>query len=164
MAGTIGHTVLDDVTNFVSKAAPLLGAVLGSPLASVGISLLSGLFNVDKADTDKLLQTMQGDPDAILKIKTLENQHQEALLSIQSQTYAVEVDDRKSAREMEVSTKSNMPHYLALAFLLIYFTIQICAINHPGQQDDIISARVQDIMVMIVSFYFGSAHKVKDPQ
>lgn len=52
-----------------------------------------------------------------------------------------------------------MPHILAFCFLLVYIAIQICAISHPTTQDDIISARVQDIMVMIIAFYFRVNHK-----
>lgn len=43
---------------------------------------------------------------------------------------------------------------ISIAFLIIYACIQYSAIMHPGTQDDIISARVQDVFIIIVSYYF----------
>ena len=48
---------------------------------------------------------------------------------------------------------------LALLVVLIYAVIQFMAIYNPGNQDDIISARIQDILVMIISSYFVSKNK-----
>lgn len=55
--------------------------------------------------------------------------------------------------------RDHFPDLIAAAFVLIYAFIQWHVIHHPGVQDDVVSARVQDVVVMIVSFYFGSAHK-----
>lgn len=49
--------------------------------------------------------------------------------------------------------------YLAITFVVIYAAIQWEAIRHPGDQDDVISARVQDIMVVIIAYYFVASSK-----
>ena len=45
---------IDAIASDVKKVAPLLGAVLGSPAASVGVSLLADAFGVD-AENKELL-------------------------------------------------------------------------------------------------------------
>ena len=86
-----GLTTLESIAGMVGKSAPLLGTVLGSPLAGIGVSLLAQLFGVNPKDTDKLMEAIKNDPEAAIKIKTLEFQHQEALLQLESQNYAVEI-------------------------------------------------------------------------
>lgn len=52
--------------------------------------------------------------------------------------------------------------FIALCFILIYAIIQWLAINSPGGQDDIISARAQDIIMVIIGHYFLPARKDKN--
>lgn len=158
-----GLTTLESIGSLIAKSAPLLGSVLGSPLAGIGISLLSSVFGVDSADSNKLLEAIKNDPDAILKIKQLEYSHKAALLDIQSKNYATEVDDRKNARNREIVLRDHVPTFLALGFLIIYALIQIYCVTHDNSVNDIISARLQDILIMIISYYFGSAHKEWKP-
>lgn len=156
-----GLTTLESIANVVAKSAPLLGTVLGSPLAGVGISLLAQLFGVNPKDTDKLMEAIKNDPDAAIKIKTLAFQHEEALLQLEAQNYSVEVNDRKDARAREVALRDNVPTLLALGFLLNYAAIQFYCVTHANPASDIISARFQDVLIMIISYYFGSSHKEK---
>jgi hypothetical protein len=48
---------------------------------------------------------------------------------------------------------------LALLFLIIYAIIQWQAIHNSSGQDDVISARVQDIMVVIIAYYFVASSR-----
>ncbi len=55
----------------------------------------------------------------------------------------------------------NMPAILALFFAIIYAVINLFVIYHPDNQDDVISARAQDIMMLICGYYFVSSHRKK---
>lgn len=156
----------ENLINVVSKSAPVLGAALATPLAGIGISLLASLFGADPKNTDDLLERIQNDPNAAIKIKTLEFEHQEALEEIASTNFKNEVDDRKSARQLQADLSNNgnrdfVPSVLALGFLVIYTIIQVYVILMPGSENDVVSARVQDILIMIISFYFGGMHREK---
>lgn len=154
MAG-LSDVIKHEILPVVSKVAPLLGSVLGSNLADVGISLIAQAFGVTPSDISKLDRVIANDPEAAIKLRTLEYEHAATLAKIAAQNYQTEVDDRKNARDM----KSIVPHILAFCFLIIYSFVQYEVINHPGEVDDIISARVQDILIMVFSYYFGSAFK-----
>lgn len=151
--------LISDLISIVSKVAPVLGTALGTPLAGVAISLIAKLFGGDEKSISDIKDKILSTPDYELKLKQLEYEHIETLLKINSTDYATEVDDRKNARDLEVQSKSIVPSIIAISFLVIYSAIQYFVISHPTTQDDIISARVQDIFIMIISYYFGSTHK-----
>lgn len=154
-------SLIDDLSGVVGKVAPLLGGVLGGPLGSVAVSLVASLFHANNSDLQDILDKIKNDPDAELKLKTLELQHQEALQNFKVTDYQTEVDDRKSARLREMTLHDHIPAILALLFLLCYAIIQVYSVMHPTAVDDIISARLQDILIMVFSYYFGSKHTGK---
>ena len=49
----------------------------------------------------------------------------------------------------------------AISFVVIYAVIQLIAIFNPGSQDDVISARLQDIMMAIIGYYYIASSKDK---
>jgi len=51
----------------------------------------------------------------------------------------------------------NVKDVLMCVFIFLYAAIQYYVIHHPGVQDDAISARMQDIMILVVSSYFGKS-------
>jgi hypothetical protein len=148
-----------DLISLVSKSAPSLGLALGGPMGGVVGGLIASAFGADQKDHQEIIQKINSDPEAALKLRSIEYQHQQTLAQINAQNYLTEVDDRKNARQRQIELKDHVPEILACSFTLIYVIIQYFVLKHPGGQDDVISARVQDIMVMIISFYFGSAHK-----
>lgn len=150
-----------NLQKLIGTYAPILATALGSPIAGMAMALIANLFGIDKNDTQGLIDKITLDPDSKIKLKELENEHLESLQQIVATNYQTEVDDRKSAREREENLHDNMPRILSIGFLITYALIQLYCITHPGTEDDIISARLQDILVIIVSYYFGSSHKEK---
>lgn len=69
--------IISDMAPYIGKFAPVLGSLLGSPIAGMGISLLFDHFKI----SDK--ENIKGLADAILqnpsKLKELELKHKEAM-------------------------------------------------------------------------------------
>lgn len=156
-----GLTGLTNLSNLIGKSAPLIATMLGSPVAGIGVSWLASLFGGNPKDTQALFDKISADPGAEMKLKALEHQHHEELLKIASLDYQTEVDDRKSARQREISLHDFVPTILAIGFLVIYSAIQFYCVTHENSTNDIISARSQDILIMIISYYFGSSHSLR---
>lgn len=154
-----GSNVLTNLIDFVSKSAPLLGTLLGSPVAGIGISLLASHLGVDPKTPDAILASLQNDPQADLKLKNLEDEHSVEMAKVAVSQFQIEASDKSSAREMAISTHDKVPTILAIGFLLAYAAIQAYCVSHTNSTNDIISARFQDILIMIISFYFGSSHE-----
>ncbi len=73
----------DDVKSFIASAAPVLGTALGPAGTVVGGLIASALGTANTPDA--VLAELQGNPDAILKLKQLEITHSEYLAGLASQ-------------------------------------------------------------------------------
>jgi hypothetical protein len=142
-----GLNALIEIKKIVGISAPIIASVLGSPAAGLAVTLLGSLFG-GTSDPETILNGLTTTPNIEEQLKALEYQHGEALSKIAN-------SDKANAREREV----NIIKALAFFFCIIYGAVQIYVIYHPDAQDDLISARLQDIMVMIISYFFGSSNK-----
>ncbi len=164
MQDTIGHTALEALKNIVSQISLPFASLLASPFASLGINLLAHAFGVDETNLGKLTETIAQDKESAIKIRQLLLQHETAFAKLQSENYKTEVDDRKSARAREsdmakAGYRDWVPTFLALGFLLNYAGIQFYCVTHVNASTDLISARFQDVLMLIMSYFFGSAYK-----
>lgn len=151
----------NDVFSVVKKSAPILGDAIASssPIAGVALTLISKAFGANKNDPEDLLNKINADPEYQLKLTKIEYDHEESLLNIQESDYKTEVDDRKDARQRQVDLHDWVPTILAIGFLINYAAIQFYCVMYTNDSTDIISARFQDVLIMIMSYYFGSMHK-----
>lgn len=143
----------------MQDVAPTLASVLGSPIAGIAISLISSAFGLTSKKPEDILNAIAQTPDAQIRLKQLESEHAIELAKIANIDYETEVDDRKAAREREITLHDHVPAILAYLFVACYVAVQFYCIFMPNTINDIISARVQDILIMVVSYYFGSSHK-----
>ncbi|TBW58541.1 hypothetical protein EZI54_03925 [Marinobacter halodurans] len=67
----------DDVKDVVGKAAPLLGSALGPAGGAVGTLIASALGTDDNPEA--VASAIQADPDALVKLKALEREHEREL-------------------------------------------------------------------------------------
>lgn len=153
--------LLSDLKSVVTVGAPVLASALGSPIAGMVLSLIASKFGVDPAKTSDIIEAIKNDPESTIKLKQIENAHIESLQSLENQAYASEVQDRESARATQVNLQSWVPTVLAIGFLVNYALVQAYIVTHHDV-NDIISARFQDVLIMIMSYYFGSSHRVVD--
>ena len=127
---------LKDATGFEwRKIVPKLAHLLDDVGNLFGLRLLAD----EKVDRDNLVKMLE------LEGKIIES----------------DVEDRKSARAREIALNDHVPFILAMVFIVIYFVIQIYVVWYPSPHVDVVSARVQDVLIMIYSYYFGSMHKNK---
>lgn len=117
---------MPNLIDLISKSAPMLGTALGGPIggiiggaASVFVPLIAHVFGADPKNLDDIFEKVILDPEATIKLKQLELQHQELLAQINVQNYAKEVDDRSNARKFNVDLISSTQQPMMLWFLTI---------------------------------------------
>jgi|ERR1017187_3140514 hypothetical protein len=159
MPDITGRTALETLKNVVEKISVPFASLLLSPMGSLATQLLATAFGGEGSTLMQLAAKISDDPEAIAKIKALENEHQTAIEKINSENFKTEVDDRKSAREREIQLKDHVPTILAIGFLINYAALQFYCVTHPSNIIDIMSARFQDVLMLIMSYYFGSSYK-----
>lgn len=150
-----------DLTDKIKAYAPILGAAISvvNPAAGIATNLIASAFGADKTNPSDILSKIIADPEAALKLQKVQFDHIEALQQVNYENYKTEVDDRKDARDREKSLHDWVPTILAIGFLINYAAIQFYCVSNGTTENDIISARFQDVLIMIMSYYFGSMHK-----
>lgn len=143
-------TAIAEIISLAEKSAPSIAALLGSPFAGIGIQLLENYFGI------------KGDNSVLNALKTYANPNEPLAIIEANNKEAITkllVENTENARTRQEVLKDHMPDILAACFTLIYFIIQCWAIYSPSNQDDIISARLQDIVLVIVGYYFGGMNQ-----
>lgn len=130
------------------------------------------------ASGDDALQAVRDNPTLALQLQQeLDKNQQElakisqavTLAEIQADTanYAKEVEDRESARQMQISTRSRTAPLLAVLITLGFFGILSFMLfkEVPNGQKDVLNIMLGSLgtaWVTVVSFYFGSSKSSED--
>lgn len=148
--------------NWLEQIAPTLATALGGPLAGLAVSAVSKALGVSQDDAQKMLDEgkMTSEQLAQVKVAELDLQKQAQDLGLNFEQLAV--DDRKSARDMQVATKSYLVPSLALVIVGSFIGVVVGTLmgySHietamAGTLIGYLSAKAEQV----VSFYFGSSH------
>lgn len=152
---------INDLIKVVSVSAPLLGRVLGGSYATVVLQLLSNVLGVNP-NISEIIQKITGSNDSSSILRDFESEHCIALQKMDNESFKTEVDDRKDARTRQIKMHDWVPSFFALGYLLVYAVFQFYIIHYaPTPSNEIVSARFQDGMMIILAYYYGGIHKRK---
>lgn len=150
---------------FLKPLAPtILSATLG-PLAGVAITGLGKILGLDGAtvkDVSKAISDGNITPDQIAEIRKLELAFKADEAARGFKYSELEFADTKSAREMQIATKSNVPAALAGLVTVGFFGIlvfMVVSTNYkPTEPLLVLLGALSTSWTMIIGFYFGSSH------
>ena len=103
------------VKEAVAKVAPIAGTLLGGPAGAAVGGLISSALGVE-AKPEEVMEAL-GNPDNLLKLKELESNERQHLLSMQLQTLQAELADVQNARAEH--KQSMMPAVVTVMMTLI---------------------------------------------
>lgn len=163
-------------SSFAKKAAPWITTAVGlavpgaAPFANIASKLLStGLgktITPDPSSISNAITEAMASPEQLATLKQIDDQFalQMKTLDIQSvdDLEKVAADDRASARNMQIQTKSRLPGILAILITLGFFGLLALAVFHPMPSSsqktlDIMTGTLGTAWVMVVTYYFGSS-------
>lgn len=160
-----------DVGKAVSKAAPILGGIVGGPIGAAAggaASLIASCFGVGE-DPAAIMTAIKADPNALVKIREIEQQHQAELLKWKTAQIEAEVEDRKSARQASVDggDRSRL-FWLSIFLFIVAFGLE-GSLLFMGFADGIsgelvgrVMGTVDTMAVMILSFWYGTSRSSQD--
>jgi len=147
--------------NWLEQVAPTIATALGGPLAGLAVEAASKALGVNTEDARKMLDEgkMTADQIASVKVAELELQKQAQALGLNFEQLAVE--DRKSARDMQVATKSLLVPSLAVIIVTSFIGVVVATLAGfskiesamAGTLIGYLSAKAEQV----ISFYFGSS-------
>ncbi len=165
-----------DMTNIahtVAKFAPLLGGALAGPGGTIVGGLIAAAFGGDITQPDALQTLITADPDAAIKLKKIELDHQIELQRLLIQTaqneIAMQCADNDSARQREISIDSTPFEHrdktpAMLAYLLtVGLFIALASLFYfpiPQSNQEVILGIVTSLTTVWISamgYYHGSS-------
>jgi hypothetical protein len=108
---------------WLKQIAPTIATALGGPLAGMAVSAISKAIGVDESKVGDLISNNKLTADQIAQVKLAEIELQKQAQDLGLNFEELAVDDRKSAREMQVATRSWVPPLLAASVTLGFFAI-----------------------------------------
>jgi len=146
--------------DWLGQIAPTIATALGGPLAGLAVTALSKVFGVDEKDVQGMIESgkMTAEQLQQVKVAELELQKQAQALGLNFETLATE--DRKSARDMQIATKSIVPPILAGSVTVGFFGILYALMAGYAQESNQLMIMLGSLSTAwsgIVAFYFGSS-------
>ena len=146
--------------DWLNQIAPGIATALGGPLAGLAVTAISKALGIDEKDVQSTIETgkLSADQLTILKQAEIELQAKAQELGLNFEKLAT--DDRKSARDMQINTKSIIPAILAIGVTIGFFTILIGLMTDNVTKSDALLLMLGSLgtaWTAIVSFYFGSS-------
>lgn len=146
--------------SWLEQVAPTIATALGGPLAGLAVTAISKAIGISEDDVEKTMNAgkMSADQITQLKLAELEFQKQANELGLNFEKLAV--DDRASARNMQVATKSWIPGVLALGITIGFFGILLYMMTGnvtPSNELLVMLGSLGTAWTGVVGYYFGSS-------
>ena len=147
---------------WLTQIAPGIATALGGPLAGIAVSAISKALGIDEKEVQKTIESGKLSADQLASLKQAEIELQAKAQELGLNFEKLSVDDRKSAREMQISTKSLVPALLSILVVTVWGLIQYFLLTHViAQEMRELVARIlgtlDAALLLVLNFYFGSS-------
>jgi len=146
--------------DWLRQIAPTIATALGGPLAGLAVDAISKAVGIDPKDVTKTISEGKLTADQIAQIKTAELAMAARAQELGLDFEKIAVDDRKSAREMQISTQSWIPGGMAIIVTCGFFGILIGLMTEHFKTSDALMLMLGSLGTAwtgIIAFYFGSS-------
>jgi hypothetical protein len=146
--------------DWLKQIAPTIATALGGPLAGLAVDAISKAVGIDPKDVTKTISEGKLTADQIAQIKTAELAMAARAQELGLDFEKIAVDDRKSAREMQISTQSWIPGGMAIVVTIGFFGILIGLMTEHFKTSDALMLMLGSLATAwtgIIAFYFGSS-------
>ncbi|MEW5248902.1 hypothetical protein [Microbulbifer discodermiae] len=155
----------------VKSVAPTLGAALGGPVAGTAVKFLSDHFLQDgegsEQDIAELVQNAS--PEKLLELRGLDNDFKVKMRELDIDVYQLEVEDRKSARELGIKGGLWVQAVLSFVFISGYFFLTYLLFSGSvevtpafEQTGTLMLGVITGAIPMILQFWYGSSQGSKE--
>ena len=147
---------------WLAQIAPGIATALGGPLAGLAVTAVSKALGIDEKDVQSTIESGKLSSDQLVAIRQAEIDLQAKAQELGLNFEKLAVDDRKSARDMQISTQSFVPPLLSILVVVAWGIIQYFMLTHIiAQEMRELVARVlgtlDSALMLVLSFYFGSS-------
>jgi hypothetical protein len=146
--------------DWLKTIAPTIATALGTPLAGMAIAAISKTIGCSPDEVQEVISSGKLTAEQVASIQLAELELKKQAQSMNLDFAKLIAEDKKSARDMQIATKSWIPPVMALGvtcgFFGILFGLMYGQIQH-APQIDIMLGSLGTAWTGIISFYFGSS-------
>jgi hypothetical protein len=145
---------------WLTQIAPGIATALGGPLAGLAVTAISKALGIDEKDVQSTIDSGKLSADQLTSLKQAEIELQAKAQELGLDFETLATQDRKSARDMQIATKSIIPAVLAIGVTVGFFGILIGLMTDNVTKSDALLLMLGSLgtaWTAIVSFYFGSS-------
>ena len=147
--------------NWLMQIAPTIATCLGGPLAGLAVSSLSKLFGVSETEVQSMISSNKLSAEQITLVQQEELKFKEQTQALGLDFEKLAVDDRKSARDMQVGTQSFVPPLLSILVTGGFFGILAYLLINPAMNPNptilVMLGSLGTAWIQIIAFFFGSS-------
>ena len=146
--------------SWIEQLAPTIASCLGGPLAGMAVEAISKAIGVDPSAVQDTINSGKLTADQIASIQSAEIALKAKAQEMNLDFEQLAVQDRKSARDMQTTTKSFIPPLLALIITLGFFGILVGMMTGKVTSSDALMLLLGSLGTAwtgVISFYFGSS-------
>jgi len=145
---------------WLKTLAPTIATALGGPLAGMAVSAVAKAIGCEPDEVQGIISSNKLTAEQVASIQLAELELKKQAQSMNLDFAKLTVEDKKSARDMQIATKSWIPPTLAISVTVGFFGIlaglMYGQIQHAPQIDIMLGA-LGTAWTGIISFYFGSS-------
>ena len=144
----------------MKNICPTLATCLAGPLAGLAVEAVSKAIGVDPSAVQDTINSGKLTADQIASIQSAEIALKAKAQEMNLDFEQLAVQDRKSARDMQTTTKSFIPPLLALIITLGFFGILVGMMTGKVTSSDALMLLLGSLGTAwtgVISFYFGSS-------
>jgi len=148
--------------HWIKTIAPTIGTALAGPLGGAAASFLADKLGIQKKTIEAVSSAISGSkmtPEQITSVKLAELEFQKFLEQNNIDLAKLDVENTKSARDMQVETKSKTPEILSFVVTFGFFGVlayMLTMESKPGESLLIMLGSLGTAWAAIVNFWFGS--------
>ena len=146
--------------SWLGQIAPTIATALGGPLAGMATELIGKTLGISSEEVTTAINSNKLTADQIAGLQqaelALKAKAQEMGLDFES----LATQDRKSARDMQMTVKSMIPPILAIGITIGFFGIMTGMMSGKVQSSEalmILLGSLGTAWISIVGYYFGSS-------
>jgi hypothetical protein len=145
---------------WLKTVAPTIATALGGPLAGMAVSAIAKAIGCEPDEVQSVISSNKLTAEQVASIQLAELELKKQAQSMNLDFAKLIAEDKKSARDMQIATKSWIPPVMAVGVTCGFFGIlaglMYGQIQH-APQIDIMLGSLGTAWTGIISFYFGSS-------
>lgn len=145
---------------WLKTVAPTIATALGGPLAGMAVSAVAKAIGVSPDEVQSVISSGKLTAEQVASIQLAELELKKQAQSMNLDFAKLMAEDKKSARDMQIATKSWIPALLAVFVTLGFFGILLGLMTEHFRTSDALMLMLGSLATAwtgVMAFYFGSS-------